>query len=162
MCRTAAKRFEMLFEVRLAAGRATSTTAGRRGYHENQSRWLTLILTRAGRSSTSSLINVGALRFRMCDWRGKLVSYRALSVYRLTIQGAYGVKRGTRARRLSMSQSRSEGEPSRSADDRSKRMSGRLEGRGPDKAEEKELEEEVEEERECWTRCPTLTGSTSR
>ena len=70
------------------------------------------------------------------------------------------MKRGTRARRLSMSQSRSEGELSRSTDDRSKRMRGRFEEVGPDK-EEKELDEDVEEERECWTRCPTLAGSAS-
>ena len=59
------------------------------------------------------------------------------------------MKRGTRARRLSISQSRSDGELSRSADDRSKRMTGRFEGKGPDKEEAMELEEDVEEEREC-------------
>lgn len=64
------------------------------------------------------------------------------------MQGAYGVKRGTRARRFSISQSRSEEELSSSADDRSKRMSGRWEAMEPAK-EVIELEEDAEEDREC-------------
>lgn len=65
------------------------------------------------------------------------------------MEGAYGAKRGTRTRRLSISQSRSDGEPSHSiADDPSRRTRGRRGETVVDTEDERELEEDAEEERE--------------